>query len=90
LNGRAPLQSEIVSDAKNPATKASTALAQLEVPKKCQEHLLSDFLSVMHGYTEREYIAENPISEFVEEAEDFKFDSHLARRKGGCGSLRQG
>jgi hypothetical protein len=61
------------------------------VPTKCQEHLLDDFLCVMHGHVKREYVAENPIPpEFVKEADDFAFDPLLVRRKGGCGSLCEG
>ena len=57
----------------HPATKIFARFAALQMLKQGKEYLLDDFFSVRNREAETDKIPQQPVSELIEESNDFLF-----------------
>lgn len=67
------LQRKIVSDSKEPATEIFTALSGFEVLEEREEDFLGDLLAIGDRQAKTEDVAEEAVSELIEQIDDFCF-----------------
>ena len=68
-------QPEIVGHPKNPAPKIVAGLATLQVLKQREEHLLNHFFAIVGVQAKRQQASEKAISELLEQADYFVFQT---------------
>jgi hypothetical protein len=75
------LESVVVGNTEDPATKVLPGFAKLKVPEEGEKNFLCDFLRVMHRYAKRERITEKRIAKLLKKAHDLAFDLRRLRRR---------